>query len=202
MIASVPTFVVVRHGNTFETGEPARRIGARTDLPLTQKGLAQADALGAHFAGLDWRFERVLASPLLRTRQTAEAILAHWQGTAIAPQATDWLREIDHGPDENQDEDTVLARIGADALAAWDSQALPPPGWTVDAPSRIAAWQDLFARESGPTLLVTSNGAARFALVAAGLNSPAGMKLATGSYGVIDRDAAGTLTVREWGRRP
>lgn len=202
MTASVPTFVIVRHGNTFETGEPPRRIGAHTDLPLTQKGLAQADALGAHFAGLGWWFERVLSSPLLRTGQTAEAILAHQQGTAVAPQATDWLREIDHGPDENQEEDTVLARIGADALAAWDNQALPPPGWTVDAPSRIAAWQDLFAKQCGATLLVTSNGAARFALVAAGLGHPGGMKLATGSYGVIDRDAAGTLTVREWGRRP
>ena len=31
--------VIVRHGNTFEAGEPPRRIGARTDLPLTATGV-------------------------------------------------------------------------------------------------------------------------------------------------------------------
>ncbi|MGA3882329.1 histidine phosphatase family protein, partial [Bacillus pumilus] len=48
-------FVIVRHGNTFAAGEPPRRIGARTDLPLTAQGQAQAEALGAHFAALGWR---------------------------------------------------------------------------------------------------------------------------------------------------
>jgi broad specificity phosphatase PhoE len=42
--------VIVRHGNTFEAGETPRRIGARTDLPLTADGQAQADALGRWFA--------------------------------------------------------------------------------------------------------------------------------------------------------
>ena len=39
-------FIVVRHGNTFEADEQPRRIGARTDLPLTAKGVEQARALG------------------------------------------------------------------------------------------------------------------------------------------------------------
>ena len=29
------TLVVIRHGNTFEADEEPRRVGARTDLPLT-----------------------------------------------------------------------------------------------------------------------------------------------------------------------
>lgn len=194
-------FVIVRHGNTFEPGEPPRRIGARTDLPLTAVGLTQALALGAHFAAQKLGFTRVLASPLARTRQTAQAILAHLPGVPES-EAADWLREIDHGPDEDRTEPEVLARIGAGALAAWDARASAPPGWIVDAEARIAAWTALFSGDHGPTLLVTSNGAARFALIAAGLEVPGGMKLATGSYGIIRRGDDGVLGLAEWGVRP
>jgi probable phosphoglycerate mutase len=198
-------FVIVRHGNTFESGELPRRIGARTDLPLTAAGLAQAEALGTHFAAQGMAFAQVLVSPLARTRQTATAILRHLPGAPKAEPAQ-WLREIDHGPDEDATEQAVQARIGAKALAAWDEQAVPPPGWQVDAEARIAAWRALFASARKPVMLVTSNGAARFALVAAGLASGSGMKLPTGSYGVIHRGEAGTgtvtLTLAEWGRRP
>jgi probable phosphoglycerate mutase len=200
-LPSTPTFVIVRHGNTFAAGEPPRRIGARTDLPLTAAGMAQAETLGAHFAKLGWRFARVLVSPLARTRETARAILEHLPGSP-EPEPRDWLREIDHGPDEDRPEDAVLARIGAAALAAWDARAEPPPGWTVDAEMRLAAWRDLFAADPGPTLLVTSNGAARFAPMAAGASVLPTLKLPTGSYGVVGRDADGALDVPVWGQRP
>ena len=41
---------IARHGNTFEAGEAPRRVGRRTDLPLTAAGRAQAEALGRRFA--------------------------------------------------------------------------------------------------------------------------------------------------------
>lgn len=199
-------FFIVRHGNTFETGEAPRRIGARTDLPLTVAGIAQAEALGRHFAA-DFaasgiRLARVLSSPLIRTRETAATILRHLSDPPEARHES-WLREIDHGPDENRSEAEVLARIGGEALAAWDERGVAPPGWDVDAEARVAAWKQLFQTDAGPTLLVTSNGAARFALIAAGLgNGAAGMKLRTGSYGLIERDRSGALTVSAWDRRP
>lgn len=204
---AVPTFVIVRHGNTFAAGEPPRRIGARTDLPLTHEGLAQGHALGSHFAALGWYFSRVLVSPLARTRQTAHGILQHLTN-APEPQFCDWLREIDHGPDEDMPEDAVIARIGIAALDAWDRQGLAPAGWTVDADSRRAAWRTLLANDVGPTLLVTSNGAARFALLAMqdevypDLEASKDMKLPTGSYGIIQRTADGVLDVPVWGKRP
>lgn len=200
-------FVIVRHGNTFAPGEPPRRIGARTDLPLTEAGVAQAQALGGHFASLGWRFGRVLVSPLSRTRQTAQAILEH-QVEAAAPESCEWLREIDHGPDENQPEEAVLARIGAKALADWDARAEPPPGWIVEAEARLAGWQALFdAPAEERVLIVTSNGAARFALLTGGLAGGVtsrlpSLKLATGSYGVVTRSASGVLDVPVWGHRP
>lgn len=198
---SEPMFVIVRHGNTFEAGEPPHRIGTRTDLPLTEAGVAQAHALGSHFAALDLRFTRVLVSPLTRTRETARAILEHLFAPP-APQFCDWLCEIDHGPDENQPEEAVLARIGAKALAAWEERAEPPAGWIIDVEGREAAWRTLFTQDDGPTLLVTSNGAARFALTAAGLAVSNGLKLPTGAYGVIRRGLDGTLEVPVWGLRP
>lgn len=201
-------FVIVRHGNTFAAGETPRRIGARTDIPLTESGQAQARALGALFADFGWRFGRVLMSPLQRTRQTAEAILAA-QGSEVAPQAAGFLREIDHGPDENRTEEEVLERIGQGALQAWDAEAMPPPGWVVDRQMRVTAWRELFAASGAdePVLLVTSNGAARFALMAdEGLHEAAqhlpSLKMPTGSYGVIRHSGRGGLVIDAWGVRP
>lgn len=202
-------FVIVRHGNTFTAEETPRRIGARTDLPLTDKGLNQAAALGHLFAERDWQFRRVLVSPLLRTRQTAEAILTQ----QVSPpnfEMAEFLREIDHGPDENRTEEEVLARIGPTALADWDARAVPPTGWMVEQEQRIAAWRSLFEghpHDSSATLLVTSNGAARFALMAlpslqaAAHNLPS-LKLPTGGYGVIRQGQKGEWEVPAWGECP
>ncbi|WP_417309762.1 histidine phosphatase family protein [Devosia sp.] len=194
---------IVRHGNTFQPGEAPRRIGARTDLPLTATGRTQAEALGAHFVAQGIRFSTVLAGALQRTQQTATLIL----GAQCAPPpiaTATFLTEIDHGPDENQTEDLVLERIGAEALASWDRAAVPPAGWNVDPEQRIAAWRDFAADADGDILLVTSNGAARFALL--GLVAPelrpTAIKLRTGAYGLITGDSSGRYRLSDWDKRP
>jgi probable phosphoglycerate mutase len=199
----VSRLYIVRHGNTFEHGEPPRRIGARTDLPLTATGLAQGEALGRHFAATGVRFTRALSSGLLRTTATAAAIL----GRQAAPPALEeaaFLAEIDHGPDENRDEAEVVARIGAAAVDAWDRDAVAPPGWVVDREERIAAWRRLAAGTApdATVLLSTSNGAARFALIGLGLTVPdASLKLRTGAYGVIEIGLDGMARLVDWDRR-
>lgn len=201
-----PFCVIVRHGNTFDAGEPPRRIGAATDLPLTETGRAQALRLGDHFAARGWRFARVLTSPLVRTRETAELILSRQEQPATA-QMCPWLAEIDHGPDENRTEAEVVARIGEAALADWDAHGIAPPGWTIDAEARQLAWRDFFARRAdGPALLVTSNGAGRLGLLAEpGLAAQAAalpsLKLATGAYGVIALAPVGPR-LAAWNQRP
>ena len=202
-------FIVVRHGNTFEAGTKPRRIGARTDLPLTQAGIDQARSLGTHFASQGITFDRVLTSPLTRTRQTAQHVLAQ-QVAPPQPETADFLREIDHGPDEDKPEEEVLARIGSDALAAWEARADAPDGWIVEPQMRTSAWSELLASKvgkSGATLLVTSNGAARFALLAdPNLRRQAEaldtLKLPSGGYGIIERQAVDDLKLVVWGRRP
>jgi probable phosphoglycerate mutase len=198
--------VIVRHGNTFQPGEMPRRIGAATDLPLVESGRAQAMRLGAHFAAIGWHFARVLTAPLGRTRETAELILARMPA-APPPELRWWLAEIDHGPDENRTEPDVVARIGPDALAAWDEAGVLPPGWQADVLARQDAWRTFFASHAqGMTLLVTSNGAARIGLLAderlaRQATSLPSLKLATGAFGVIAPEAEGPRLVA-WNRRP
>ncbi|WP_174290852.1 histidine phosphatase family protein [Sphingomonas bacterium] len=196
------SFYLVRHGNTFPPGVPAVRIGSASDLPLTEEGERQATALGEWFTNLGIAFDRVLAGSLKRTRRTAELIVASLQPSPPV-QVADWLTEIDHGEDEGKPDDLIAARVGAAALRAWDEQALAPAGWQVAAEARIAAWRHLFAeRPRGDVLLVTSNGAARFALLACSMDRPSSLKLRTGAFGQIIEEPSGALRVAAWDVRP
>lgn len=199
------TLTIVRHGDTFAPGEAPRRIGARTDVPLVASGEAQARALGAAFAGEGVGFDRVLVSPLRRTWSTAELILDALAGSAPI-EGCDWLAEIDHGPDEDQPEAQVVARVGAESLARWDRALVAPPGWLVNAPARLAGWRGLLEGAQGRVLLVTSNGAARFvfgadASLAGQAEALPSLKLMTGAWGRLVREADG-WRVAAWDVRP
>lgn len=196
--------IIVRHGNTFDKGDTITRVGGRTDLPLSVSGRAQASALGRHFSGT--RFSAAFCSPLKRTRATARAIIGtgrHAPALLILP----FLKEIDYGPDENQPEEAVIGRLGEAAIAAWDRDATPPPGWIVDPAALRRGWTALLERAGDldpdeTVLVVTSNGIARF-LPDVVDEKPDGLtiKLKTGAWGtVIARDGKTVLT--EWNRRP
>ena len=195
---------VVRHGNTFDAGDVVTRVGGRTDQPLSSSGRKQAEALAAHFA--ETRFTAALASPLERTRATARAILGA-RTDAPALLIRSFLREIDYGPDENQPEAAVVARLGDAALQAWDEDGTPPPGWLVDPAAIRAGWAALLKDigtlgDEANILVVTSNGTARFLpdVVDA---APDGLdrKLKTGAWGEIDVSSA-RAEIRAWNKRP
>ncbi|MEM1148812.1 MAG: histidine phosphatase family protein, partial [Pseudomonadota bacterium] len=199
---------IVRHGNTFDKGDVVTRVGARTDLPLSESGKTQANALARHFVELYPKgFDMAFCSALLRTRQTAETILAAYD-TAPDLRTLEFLREIDYGPDENQPEEKVIARIGEAALEAWDRDAVPPPGWDVSPDDLIAEWASLLNTLSAPqsfppVLIVTSNGIARFVLEAVTKMAcaPESTKLKTGAYALIRTYSTGA-TLLEWNTQP
>lgn len=200
----MPRLFVVRHGNTFDKGDTVTRVGGRTDLPLSVSGRAQADALAAHFA--ETRFTAALASPLERTRATARAILSK-RSDAPALIIRPFLREIDYGPDENQPEAVVTARLGEAALKAWDEHGTPPPGWLVDPDAIRAGWKALLAEiaelpADANILTVTSNGTARF-LPDIVDEKPASLdrKLKTGAWGEISISPRWSV-IPEWNVRP
>jgi len=87
--------LLVRHGETAWNREG--RYQGRTDVPLSEEGEAQARALGARLTGLP--IALALASPLTRTRRTAEAVLGE-RGVALETDPA--LIEISHGQWEGQ----------------------------------------------------------------------------------------------------
>jgi 2,3-bisphosphoglycerate-dependent phosphoglycerate mutase len=185
--------IVARHGNTFGPGDVVTRVG-RTDLPLVASGLEQGRMMGRYLKAQGMLPDRIFTSKLQRTSQTAEQLQAE-TGSAIAVQRLDIFNEIDYGPDENKPEDAVIARLGEDALKAWDDNAAVPDGWNVDPQDIIRNWQDfaagLLRDHAGQTVLVvTSNGIARFAPYLTGdfesFRTKHKIKIATGALCIFE----------------
>lgn len=105
---------LVRHGET-EWSRGGRHTG-RTDIPLTDVGNAQAEALGRRLAGHP--FALVLTSP--RSRATETARLAGFGGVALADQD---LAEWDYGALEGR----RTAEID-DVYPGWTIWTGPWPG--------------------------------------------------------------------------
>jgi probable phosphoglycerate mutase len=80
--------VLVRHAET-EWSRSGRHTG-RTDIPLTDEGRAAARALAVRLG--EWRFRRVLVSPLRRARETCEL-----SGLGDQAEVREDLAEWDYG---------------------------------------------------------------------------------------------------------
>lgn len=176
--------LIVRHGNTFLPGELPRRVGGRTDLPLTES--ARARGAARNLRANDLIPDSIFAAPLARTRQTAELIRDEL-GLSLPVLPAPAFVEIDYGPDENQPEDAVrrrlglaafaregraapsseeeLLRRGEEALALWNTEAVLPEGWLADPQAIALAWREFAGSiaEGQKVLLVSSNGIIRFA---------------------------------------
>lgn len=192
--------VIARHGNTFDRGDIIRRVGARSDLPLSSSGRAQALQLAQHLSA-HFDFKTAYCSELSRTRQTADTILkAHNAELTVLP----FLTEIDYGEDEGKAESEVVARLGAKAIKLWDEAAIVPQGWLVDPDVLRSSWADFFEAHKGKgedILVVTSNGTARFVLdVITGAEKDTPLKLGTAAYGLVTLDS-GQATLKSWDRR-
>lgn len=219
--------IIVRHGNTFAAGEPVRRVGAGTDIPLTEEGVRQAVRVGAYLCRHGLVPEVIFASPLKRTMQSAYEIRGQLsEAIPIAP--AEFLKELHFGDDDGLPETEVLQRLGQRALGGgvtdaatlaaagkacldrWSREYVVPPGWEVNVSECFRQWH-LFAERIleaylGQTVLaVTSNGVARFAwgLVPAsqGELPGAGKKIATGAFSIFTHDDTG-WRCEQWDVRP
>jgi probable phosphoglycerate mutase len=158
---------LLRHGQTEHT--PERRFSGRNDLPLSRAGRAEAEA-AAHRAR-DLGVEVVLASPLRRTRETAE-IVAGALGLPVT--LDDDLVELDFGDlegltfDEARSKHPLAARRFLD-----DVTVAAPEGESIaDVSVRVArARRRVLAEHSGRTVLVVSHVTPIKLLLAAGLGA-------------------------------
>lgn len=185
--------IVLRHGNTFEAGEPSRYVGARTDMPLTSHGHTQAVEAGGRLKEMALKPVLALTSPMRRCKETATGALSVFDDPVHLK--TDMrLREVDYGPDEDMPDADVKARLG-DALQRWHADATLPPGWSLDLGAVRAVIQSAATeaiRHNGAVLLVTHGGIARF--VRDLLPDPEelardfSLKLGTGKLGILQHD--------------
>lgn len=107
--------VLVRHGET-EWSKSGQHTG-RTDLPLTEKGRADAAKLSPHLSGRP--FGLVLISPLGRAQETAR--LAGLTGETDAD-----LLEWDYGAYEGRRTADIRAELGDPEWTIWRDPI--PPG--------------------------------------------------------------------------
>ena len=65
-------FVFLRHGESV--GNVESRWQGQSDYPLTDRGLAQAQALAKRWQEEKAKFDLVITSPLIRAKNTAEIV--------------------------------------------------------------------------------------------------------------------------------
>jgi 2,3-bisphosphoglycerate-dependent phosphoglycerate mutase len=189
--------LIARHGNTFGPGDTVRRVGT-TDLSLVESGLAQGRALGLHLKENHLIPDIIFTSQLKRAIETAEQAQMAMR-TQISTKILDIFNEIDYGIDENKPEEEVIARVGIDALKAWEKNAEVPSGWKVNPSDIVRHWHD-FANTlidqyaDKIVLVITSNGIARFAPFLTGdfsaFCAQYGIKLSTGAFGVFQKKSS------------
>ena len=109
-MSSVTRLIVVRHGNTFNSGDVILRVGSATDIPLTEKGVQQGNAVGRDLAGAGIKIDNIFAAPLMRTMRSAQEIASHYGNIPV--EKMEFLTELDYGMDDGQPEDEIVLRLG------------------------------------------------------------------------------------------
>jgi broad specificity phosphatase PhoE len=146
----------VRHGESV--WNEIRRFQGRTDVALSDRGRAQAAALGRALRG--FRLAAAYVSPLARARETAEIAL---KGAGVTLTPIEELCELSLGTWEGRTIDEVRRDAG-DPYAAWVRAPLdcPPPGSEpLDAVCRRvlgAVDRIVAAHPNGDDVLVVTHG--------------------------------------------
>ncbi|MBO7329444.1 MAG: histidine phosphatase family protein [Lentisphaeria bacterium] len=229
-MSDVTRLIVVRHGNTFNSGDVICRVGSATDIPLTETGMKQAYAAGELMDEMGFVPEVIFHAPLQRTCQSAVGIAASFPEATL--EEAQFLSELDYGNDDGKPEDEVVLRLGIvenpalitpdtslddlraegkAALKKWDSEAVLPKGWyfLAEKVSELESQWQSFAEKivsdyAGKTVVaVTSNGIARFSkvLLQDGETLTGSLKLATGAFGVYEFDGKSWKSI-QWNIRP
>lgn len=155
------TLLLLRHGE-IPQASPTRFVGQR-DLPLTERGRAQAKAWNKHLAALP--LTSAWCSDLVRCRHTAALALAHSGITATALPA---LREIHLGGWEGLTTDEVRQRFpGEHERRGADLAHTIPCGGESFAQAQHRFWdalQHIASQGPGLALVVAHGGVIRAAL--------------------------------------
>lgn len=196
------TLVLLRHGETPLTPQKRFSGSGGTDPALSATGEDQA-ARAAHAlaAGAQGTIDTVLASPLTRTRQTAEAVATR---LGLPVTLDEDLRETDFGAWEGLTFGEVQGRHPED-LTAWlaDPEAHPTGGGESFAETAVrieAASRRLAKEHAGRTVLLVTHVTPIKTLVQLALGAPLSslfrMELSAASISTVAYYADGNASVR------
>lgn len=169
MIGEKPIkLILVRHGNTFESGQQPVQVGSRTDMLLTEQGKKQAHDFANYLLKHNIMPKAIYAGTLKRQVESAKAIGRDLHIEKALHLNEPALTEIDYGLWEGLTAEEIREKW-PEQYAQWNGEALWAEGIFggsfVDHLEAIAHWLDVLCKsyESGDTIVgVTSNGVIRF----------------------------------------
>ena len=116
--------MMLRHGNTFHSHEKAVQVGCKTDLALTDKGIAQAQSFAQFLLSNHLQPIAIYAGSLQRQVQSAK-ILHEVFNDALLSTHEKALDEIDYGLWEGHTSEAIEAAWPTE-YAAWKDHATWP----------------------------------------------------------------------------
>lgn len=127
---------IVRHGQTEKN--KANVLQGRSDVPLNEVGIRQAEDVRDRFRSLGIQFDKVYTSPLIRAVQTAKII-----AEGASPMIEGRLIEMDYGPYEGMD----LAQPAPEVMAFFQDFVHKPAPEGMEALSAVVARLATFLEE-------------------------------------------------------
>jgi len=183
------TIYLVRHGSVV--GAETRRFIGHLDVPLSQRGEAEAAALARRLAGVT--LSAAYSSDLSRTRRTAELLVAPHGLQAVARPE---LREFSMGRWEGLTAEEIRA-LDPPAFAAWMADVgrfqFPEGESLADVEARAwPAFETIAERHEGGSVLVVAHGGPNRIVLCRALGVPPARILSLGqdyaALSVIERD--------------
>ncbi|MGW7587085.1 bifunctional RNase H/acid phosphatase [Kitasatospora sp. NPDC054768] len=194
------TFVLLRHGETPLTPEKRFSGSGGSDPELSDKGRWQAERAAEALAARG-SVQAVVASPMRRTRQTAETVAAR---LGLEVRYEDGLREVDFGDWEGLTFAEVRERY-PDDLTAWLGSAKARPTGSGESFTTLThragvARDKILARYAGKTVLVVSHVSPIKTLVRLAIGAPPDsmyrMELSAASICAVQYYADGNASLR------
>jgi broad specificity phosphatase PhoE len=115
---------MLRHGNTFHSHEKAVQVGCKTDLPLTDKGLAQAQSFAQFLLKNNLQPAAIYSGSLQRQVQSAQILHETFKEAFLSTHESA-LDEIDYGLWEGLTSDAITASWPTE-YTAWKDLAIWP----------------------------------------------------------------------------
>ncbi len=172
------TVHLIRHAESEGNIRPHLIGGQSNHLPLTPRGIIQAEKLGQRLTQENWHFDQVFSSTAVRTQETAKAMSKHYSVDFSKISLSSKLLELSHGEwegalREEKFTPDVRAKIAANPLDFaspggetqrevrarmfdWLSEVLE--AWDGKTPQSVAAFSHGFAIRSLLGHILGANG--------------------------------------------